>query len=49
MNKKEKLQINSLLNEIAFTAHIAAKTDVDRRELLKLLKHIKKLSLGEVK
>ncbi len=49
MNKKEKLQINSLLNEIAFTAHIAAKTDVGRRELLKLLKHIKKLSLEQIK
>ena len=49
MNKKEKLQINGVLNEIAFTAHIAAKTDVDRRELLKLLKHIKKLSLEGIK
>lgn len=49
MNKKEKLQINRLLNEIAFIAHIAAKTDVDRRELLKLLKQIKKLALGEIK
>ena len=48
MNKKEKLQINSLLSEIEFTAHIAAKTDVDRRELLKLLKHIKKLSSGRI-
>ena len=44
-----KQKTNSLLNEIAFLAHVASKTDVDRRELLKLLKQIKKLALEGVK
>ena len=44
-----KQKTNALLNEIAFIAHVAAKSDVDRRELLKLLKQIKKLALEGVK
>ena len=49
MKETVKQKTNSLLNEIAFIAHVAAKTDVDRRELLKLLKQIKKLALEGVK
>jgi len=49
MNKTDKLQINNLLNEIAFIAHVASKTDVDRRELLILLKQIKDLALEGIK
>ena len=43
MKETVKQKTNSLLNEIAFIAHVAAKTDVPRWELLKLLKEIKKL------
>ena len=49
MNKADKIKINSLLNEIAFIAHVASKTDVDRRELLILLKQIKDLALEGIK
>ena len=38
MNTKQRL------SEIYFIAHVAAKTDVNRNELLKLLKQIKKLT-----
>ena len=38
------MNIKQRLNEINFIAHVAAKTDVDRNELLKLLKQIKKLT-----
>jgi len=44
-----KQKTNDLLNEIAFLAHRAKATDVDRRELLHLLKLIKKLALEGVK
>lgn len=49
MNKTNKLQINRRLNEIAFIAHVAAKTDVDRHELLILLKQIKNLALEGIR
>lgn len=32
------------LNQIAFLSHVASKNDVDRKELLKLLKQIKNLA-----
>ena len=44
-----KQKTNHLLDEIAFLAHRAKAIDVDRRELLQLLKLIKKLALEGIK